>query len=510
MTNPAAAMKMLITYAVCIPLAIFIGYILTNPMDYGTMGFLAFVLAAIISPIFIKWHYPILIFGLGSPIVLFFLPARPPLWQAVTFLSLAIAIVERTLSNRRRFISLPAITMPLMFLLGVIIFTMELTGGIGFHQLGSAGGGGQKYAWCFAGVAIFFALVSREIPKKQRDLYIFVFFFSGTLAFLGDIGPLLPAPLSYINLLIPPSGATSSGEATLGVTRLGMLSGSCGFAATWMLARYGLRGIIEGGSIWRLAAFCLFMTASLLGGFRSTLIGFALVLLVLFFLEGLHRTKFLFLLLMGGALMAGLLVPFASHFPSAIQRSLAFLPFVNLDPAVRMDAEGSSEWRLAMWRDLLPQVPNYLLVGKGYSISEEDFEYIGRGAQANASATLDASKQALALSNDFHSGPLSTLIGFGIWGAIGLLWLMAAVVWLLYRNYRYGDPELQTLNAYLLASSIVSIIVFLFVVGAFQNAIGDYCKVAGLSAALNWGVRGPQAKPAAVQRIKPLPQPQAA
>jgi len=510
MTNPAAAMKMLITYAVCIPLAIFIGYLLTNPMDYGTLGFLAFVLAALISPIFIKWHYPILIFGLGCPIVLFFLPARPPMWQAVVFSSLLIAIVERTLSNRRRFISLPAITMPLMFLLGVIIFTMELTGGIGFHQLGSSGGGGKKYVYCFAGVAMFFALTSREIPKDKRGLYIFLFFFSGILAFLGDIGPLLPQPFTYINLLIPPSGTTLQGDTTLGVTRLGMLSSSCGVVVSWMLARYGLRGILGDVRILRFPVFCLLVIASQLGGFRSAFIGLILVCFFLFFLEGLHRTKLLFVFLMVGALVAGLLVPFARHFPYTIQRSLAFLPFVNLDPTVRMDAEGSSEWRLKMWRDLLPQVPNYLLLGKGYSISEEDFEYMGSGAQANASAMLDSSQQALALSSDFHSGPLSALIGFGVWGAIGILWLMAAVLWLLYRNYRYGDLELQTINAFLLAGCLTSIIIFFFVFGAFQNDIGNFAKIAGLSAALNWGVCGPQTKPAVVQRIKPLPQPQVA
>jgi len=206
--------------------------------------------------------------------------------------------------------------------------------------------------------------------------------------------------------------------------------------------------------------------------------------------------------------VAGLLVPFARHFPYTIQRSLAFLPFVNLDSTVRMDAESSSEWRLNMWRDLLPQIPNYLLLGKGYSISEEDFEYMGSGAQANASAMLDNSQQALALSSDFHSGPLSTLIGFGVWGAIGMLWLMVAVLWLLYRNYRYGDPELQTMNAFLLAGCFGSIILFFFVFGAFQNDIGNFAKMAGLSAALNWGVRGPQAKSVVMQRIKPLPQPQ--
>ena len=179
-----------------------------------------------------------------------------------------------------------------------------------------------------------------------------------------------------------------------------------------------------------------------------------------------------------------------------------------------MDTEGSTEWRLKIWRALLPQIPQYLLLGKGYSFSEADWEYMGGGAfgggQANAAAQLDSSQQALALSSDFHSGPLSTLIGFGIWGAIGMIWLVSATLWLLYRNYRYGDPELHTINAFLLANCITAVIIFLFIFGAFQNDIGTFAKLAGLSVALNWGVCRPQAKPATMQRIKPLPQPRAA
>ena len=274
-------MKMLITYAVCIPLAIFVGYLLTNPMDYGTLGFLAFVLTALISPVFIKWHYPILIFGLGCPIVLFFLPTRPPMWQAVVILSLSIAIVERTLNSERRFISVPAMTMPLMFLLGAIILTMELTGGIGFHQLGSSGGGGKKYVYCFTGIAIFFALISRGIPKNKRKFYIFLYFFSTTLSVFGDLGPALPQPFNFVNLLIPPSSAVLESGAGFGSTRLGLFAGGCNAVLFWMLARYGIRGIFLSATHWRLPLFCLLMAASQLGGFRSVLI--TILIIFIFF-----------------------------------------------------------------------------------------------------------------------------------------------------------------------------------------------------------------------------------
>lgn len=43
MTNPANAMRMLITYVIIIPLAILVGYLLTDPLDFGTLGFFGLI-----------------------------------------------------------------------------------------------------------------------------------------------------------------------------------------------------------------------------------------------------------------------------------------------------------------------------------------------------------------------------------------------------------------------------------------------------------------------------------
>ena len=90
-----------------------------------------------------------------------------------------------------------------------------------------------------------------------------------------------------------------------------------------------------------------------------------------------------------------------------------------------MSADTSTEWRLAIWQALLPQVPKYLLLGKGYSFSAQTFnESMGLGATFKNN--IDAADNPLALSSDFHSGPLSLVIPFGIWGVLVWLWYMAA------------------------------------------------------------------------------------
>jgi len=45
-----------------------------------------------------------------------------------------------------------------------------------------------------------------------------LFFLSGALSFVGDLAPYLPAPINYINLLIPPT--VYNGQAALGSTSI--------------------------------------------------------------------------------------------------------------------------------------------------------------------------------------------------------------------------------------------------------------------------------------------------
>ena len=45
---------------------------------------------------------------------------------------------------------------------------------------------------------------------------------------------------------------------------------------------------------------------------------------------------------------------------------------LDLDPEARQAAEDTVDWRVNMWKALLPQVPKHLLLGKGLAISPEE------------------------------------------------------------------------------------------------------------------------------------------
>jgi len=230
-----------------------------------------------------------------------------------------------------------------------------------------------------------------------------------------------------------------------------------------------------------------------------------ITLTLMFFMEGMHRTRLVPVLILGGVLGVAVLATCSNKLPYTIQRSMSFLP-LKWDQDVLFDADGSAEWRYRIWRATWPQVPSHLLLGKGYTITKEDYEMIGGGQFELVQAShIDASQESLAISGDYHSGPLGALMPFGLWGGIATLWLMGATWFVLYRNYKYGDPEVHTLNVYLLATCISCIISFMFIFGSYKDIMASYGGMAGFSIAMNGGLGKRPAKATVNPRIKPLP-----
>jgi hypothetical protein len=308
--------------------------------------------------------------------------------------------------------------------------------------------------------------------------------------------PFVPTYLRFIYAVFPPNTITMGEEAgggqnwELGVTRLGGIAGAAGAIFYLMLARNGIRDNFLTGKIWRPVVLGLMFILVFLGGFRAAILGILMIVGLLFYLERMYRTGLMLVVMMLGLMGGALIIPLAPHLPYTFQRALAFLP-LDISPEVQMDAQGSTDWRLEMWSALLPQIPKYLLLGKGYAFSAESFNE-SMGANATFVHTIDASQDPLALSSDFHSGPLSVVIPFGIWAVLGWLWYWAAGFWVVWRNYKYGDPELRHINIFFFASFVCKAIVFLFIFGAFQDDVGGFAALIGLSVAFNHGVMAPR------------------
>jgi O-antigen ligase len=468
--------------ALCLPLAVLVGYMLADPFESGSIAVLVLVLSVLAVPLILKWYHPLLVLSWNASITPVFFPGRAPLWLPLAFVALLIAIINRAANPDEKFINVPSLTRPMLLLATVVFVTGLMTGGFGLRVLGSAEEGGRKYYELLGAIIGYFALASKRVPIEKAALFTGFYFLPGMCAALANFAFAAGPGFYFLYTIFSPAAAYDQINASWSVTGgIGRLSGLCYTGPAIylsLLALYGLRGVFDISKPWRSALFLIAVFGSFLGGFRSVLVMFCLVFSILFVLERLHKTKFLFVLIGIVALLGGFLVVFANKLPLTIQRTLSVLP-LNLDPIAVDSANTTTEWRIDVWKTALTEVPRHLFRGKGYTLSQEDMEQA-----VHSHVSGDETTTALMVGN-YHNGPLSVLIPFGIWGAISFFWFLYAGITFMYKAFKYGDPRLRTINALLLSFFCARTVFFLFVFGALESDMFIFAGLLGLSVSLN-------------------------
>lgn len=491
MNDFRALLRSLVTFAIALPMAIVIGYMLAQDLSYTSLGIIAMSIVFLMLPLIFKWHHPLLLFSWNMNAVAFLLPGQPQLWLLMAIVSAGFALMQRALYKDSSFLHVPSITLPLIFLTLVIVGTALMTGGVGMKVLGSGSAGGRRYLTILAAIAGYFAITSRRIPRERARLYVALFFLGSLTNLMADAYPLVPSALQFLFWVFPvQKAALAEGGTTFVGTFIGRYYGvtmSCLGVCFYLMARTGLRTMLEGRKIWHLALFLAAAILSLLGGYRSAFILLAVTFFLMFYLEGLMRSRYLPMFSAALLLLFAVIIPFGSKLPMSMQRALTVLPWVEVSPVARWDATASTEWRLAIWNELIPQIPEYLFIGKGYAVSVNDLAMTYELAQAS---TIKSAEMA-SLAGDYHNGPLSVLIPFGVWGAAGFVWfLFAAWRGLLY-NFRHGDPELRQFNGLILALFSARTLLFFTVFGSFYADMAQFIGLVALGVSVNGGLRRP-------------------
>ncbi len=494
MANTFALSRTHLIYGLCVPLAVVVGYMLASGTDSSNMAVVVFVLCVICIPALMRWHHPLLFFGCNALICPYFLPGRPMLWMLFAVITFFFAVLDRSVGRELDFFRAKWVSISLLFLAAVVVLTAWAHGGIGFRMLGSSTFGGKKYFSLITGMMLYFGMTAYPVKRERAGLYVALYFLSALTALATLLAAAGGREFYFLVEFFPIEGAVneamSSGPVFSGnvqVTRLNDLSWVAGGVFCYMLARFGVRGVLDMTKPWRLLLFTAVLAAGAMSGYRSIMIIFGLSFILMFWLEGLHRTRYMLCLLLGGVLLAVVALPNLRHLPPAIQRSLAFLP-LNIDPEVQMNADGTSEWRLEMWREILPQVPRHLFNGAGYALNSDEFYMVGREVASGQVGSYESA----STSGDYHNGPLSVVMPFGLAGVLGFCWFLWSGIAVLRRNFRYGDPGLRNLNTFLLAYFIVRVIGFFFVFGSLHSDMMVFAGLIGLSICLNGGVCQPQ------------------
>jgi hypothetical protein len=472
-------------YALALPLAALVGFLLAEPM--GSNLFIVLCLFGALSlPLLMRWYHFLLLATWNAALVLTFLPGQPPWWMMMTAIGAVIVILNRCVGARVTDLMGGPVARSLLLISLVVVVTAMFTGGAGLRSFGGSSYGGKRYVYLAAAILAYFVMVSRRIPPKFALPVVAIFLLSGMSAGLSELAS---GPMPFLGYIVPPAeDLMESGYVGLGIDRkmsMGMFSGAI---FTFLLTRYGVRGLLDLGRPWRLLLLMASIGIGLLSGFRSALIAQVLILAGLFYLEGLHRTRFLWIAGAGGVLLMTGLIGFSERLPNSVQRSISFLP-VKINPVVMADAQGSVDWRTEMWRDVLPEAKRHLLFGKGYLLSPTDLYMAGVAFYMGSGKSSDGS----ALAGDYHNGPLSLLVPFGIWGFLAFCYFALVSIKVMYGYCSRGRPEFGRLNRLLLACFVARVISFFFMVGAFQTDLTYLIGLVGVAVSLNGPLPGPQA-----------------
>ena len=140
---------------------------------------------------------------------------------------------------------------------------------------------------------------------------------------------------------------------------------------------------------------------------------------------------------------------------------------------------------------MLPLVPRYLVLGKGYAINPNELQLVtdigGESAQNTAEGAI--------MVGDYHNGPLSVVIPLGIAGVIGFLWFLAAGYRMLLNNFRHGDAEVRQINAFLLSYFVARVVFFVTIFGSLHGELAMFTGLIGLSVSINGGMCQPAEAP---------------
>jgi hypothetical protein len=470
--------------ALCLPLAVLLGYFLAEPMESGSMAVIVLVMFVLAVPLMMKWYHPLLVLSWNAYITPVFLPGQAQIWLPVAAASFIFAVLNRAVNPEARFIYIPSIANSLLCLGAIVLITAWATGGIGLRSFGAAHYGGRNYVLLLTAIIGFFAFSSVRIPPEKAGFYVGMFFIVGLTSIIPNIIYEL-GPKFYPLFSIFPAGFAvdqARGDYALGpgIFRIGGL-GLVG-PALWCftLARYGIRGALELTKPLRLLLLVVAAGCCVASGFRSCVIFVAMIFSALFYLEGLHKTRLLPWCIALTLLAGVILLPNANKLPWVVQRTISFLP-AKLDPIAKESADASTEWRLDIWKRAVVQIPKYLVLGKGYNLDPNELFLAG---QPNELSNNNAS-EAVLMSGDYHNGALSVIMPFGIFGTIGFIWFLVASGRFLYQNYRSGDARLRRINTFFFAYFLSKVVFFFVIFGSLYSDLYSFAGLVGLSVSLN-------------------------
>lgn len=345
----------------------------------------------------------------------------------------------------------------------LILFLMFYRG-IGLRFLGSIEVGGFRYIAILSAIGFFLSTSCLVIKPKWWTVIFICFGLGSLIPLIADFLILKGIFPNVVFRFVSTSGQTIGSASHLmygGIDDQFFLRFFGGkdaaiFLSVTLLGLIGARKLFGFAIIVYIVPLLFIAILASVSGFRLAILSVFLI----FLMAGLIDKAFTFPRLVSyalfGALGLVLLYTFSTDLPLSVQRSLTFMPFMELEHIARANATGTVHWRLELWKEVLDLVPQYWLIGKGVLFNEVEFLY----------SRTNPISWAL-INSSYHNGPLSALVLFGL---PGLLLVGALSFLTLKRHYRlyrseWHVPALQRLHMATFCYITVSLVVFWFIYG---------------------------------------------
>ena len=352
---------------------------------------------------------------------------------------------------------------------GIVVLLTMMIRGAGFRMLGSEQWGGMVYVQLFVGMFMVLALNHAGINKIWMRRALVVMGILSILPLIADI--LVVAGKLWIWKVIQPNeDIISSYQATQKVMEQGVVRYHSGgvtgiFLLFALLTRVDVKRLTSIRGIWLWPLPVIFFGLVLISGHRLGVVIFGLFVMVLAYIQRAFTFTRIWLLCMTAIIGWFVLVEWSPYFPEGVQRSISWIPGVDIPDYVRKDAENTMEWRLLLWSEAMKKFPEYWLIGKGYAFSGK--EMIGVAGANVTTAPLDWA----LISNSYHNGPISLLLGLGIFGLLtGAGFLLGALV--RHRRFlkrKWVDPNLKCSHQAVYALFLTYVLVFFTLFGAVEE-----------------------------------------
>ena len=352
----------------------------------------------------------------------------------------------------------------LLFALNLIL--LMWVRGSGFAMLGSSTYGGTGYMKLFITLAFYFAAIrirfSEQDAKWLLGLLLMATILPAVVQLMASIAPSTGEALSHFIRANIEQVADESMQEQGGYSRwtsLASLSYALIPVAYLLCRRKGIRFLLIGSAFFLVA----------MSGFRSRLIivGLTVFLTEMAFSKDRMKTFFFW----GAVGLAGLafLMITAPLLPPAIQRAVAFLGFIPVDPDIAQGAQGTIDWRVDLWRDYcLPNVSKYLLIGRGLAHDISRWAWLQSGWYQGA--------EFFYYMGRYHSGPFSLLLNCGLLGTISFTAFFLGVIadaWKTVRRYAFrNDSLLSRYYVYLTIWMTVGVFSFYVIFGDVEASLG--------------------------------------